>query len=220
MQNSLFNLAWPIFDCLDPAPNLYKSKINLSWQIALSRIAWPQVQPAKCGRKCPKFTHSGLKKLGRCWTHARSFIRLSVYVKHDLCRSDMSFGVVSPDCVIIIKALFSSGLKKKEKKHTPSWKCQQQWFNYFRGRVSPFFPLTLSTALMKPQPVSIFSFWKISIARTTKAIKSVQYIIHSCFTECGCCCCVTQMKASVCQRGWSWSSAGGWIGWAWHGSGA
>lgn len=47
--------------------------------------------------------------------NTQSFIGLSVYVKHDL-----SCGVVSPDFVMMFKALFSTGFKNKEKKHTPS----------------------------------------------------------------------------------------------------
>lgn len=124
MQNSLFNLAWPIFDCLDPVPNLYKRKINLSWQSALSRIACPQVQRVKCGRKCPKKWIKEARKV----LNTQPFIGLSVDVKHDLSLRIWVVVLVSPDLIMTLKALFSTGFKKKEKKHTASWKCQQQWW--------------------------------------------------------------------------------------------
>lgn len=135
MQNSLFNLAWPIFDCLDPVPNLYKRKINLSWQSALSRIACPQVQCVKCGRKCPKFPLNGLKKLRRCWTHVHLLV----------CQYMLNMIWVVVLFVLTLswcQRLYLAQVFKRKKRNTHHHETVNNNDSVISGKVSPFFHLT------------------------------------------------------------------------------
>lgn len=141
-------------------------------------------------------------KLCRCWTHDH----IGQYVLN------MTWVWVIGVLVLFLLTLswviyLAQVLKKKEKKHT-IMKPRIVMMQLFQGRFQRWSTWPV-VALMKALPPTIFSFWKISIARTTNAY----------FLECGWGGCKTaQLNGSLCQRGWSWCTTGGWSGRAWRGS--